>query len=347
MRVLHVMAGADAGGAETMMLDGVLALSDAGVEQRVVTRGAPDRIAAIRAAGVPVDEASFDKIWRFPTQAKIGAAIKALDPDVIHYWMGRAGMFAPAAHREKSLGWYGGYYKLSRFKNCAWQAGVTKDIARHIVEQGAPAERVSVLHTFAAIEDAAPVSRAGFDTPADAPVVLALARLHWKKGIDTLLDAVAQLPGVYAWIAGSGPLEAELKQRATSLGLDDRVRWLGWRTDRAALLGACDVVAFPSRYEPFGTVTVEAWAAGKPLVVADAAGPAATVTNEVNALLVPKDNVDALRDALKRVLEDAELARNLVTNGKRAYEAGFTKQAFVRAAMALYEKIRGGSPEAH
>lgn len=343
MKVLHVMAGADAGGAETMMLDGVLALADAGVEQRVVTRGEKNRIDAIRAAGVPVDEASFDKLWRFPTQGKIRRAIKEFAPDVIHYWMGRAGMFAPAQYREKSLGWYGGYYKLSRFRNCAWQAGVTKDIARHIIEQGAPADRVSTLHTFAAIEDAAPVSRADFDTPADAPVVLALARLHWKKGIDTLLDALAQMPGVYGWIAGSGPLEAELKARATSLGIDDRIRWLGWRTDRAALLGACDLVAFPSRYEPFGTVTVEAWAAGKPLVVADAAGPAATVTNEVDALLVPKDDVGALRDAMKRVLDDAGLANTLVANGKRAYEAGFTRQAFVRAAMALYEKIRSSA----
>jgi glycosyltransferase involved in cell wall biosynthesis len=340
MRVLHVMAGADAGGAETMMLDGVLALADAGIEQRVVTRGEKNRIDAIRAAGVTVGEASFDKLWRFPTQGKISRAISEFSPDVIHYWMGRAGMFAPAQYREKSLGWYGGYYKLSRFRNCAWQAGVTKDIARHIIEQGAPADRVSTLHTFAAIEEAAPVSRGDFNTPADAPVILALARLHWKKGIDTLLDALAQLPGVYGWIAGSGPLEAELKARAASLGLDDRVRWLGWRTDRAALLGACDVVAFPSRYEPFGTVTVEAWAAGKPLVVADAAGPAATVTNDVDALLVPKDNVEALRDALQRVLEDADLSRTLVANGKRAYEAGFTKQAFVRAALALYERIR-------
>jgi hypothetical protein len=343
MKVLHVMAGADAGGAETMMLDGVLALADAGVEQRVLTRGEKNRIDAIRAAGVPVDEASFDKLWRFPTQSKIARAIKEFAPDVIHYWMGRAGMFAPAQYREKSLGWYGGYYKLSRFRNCAWQAGVTKDIARHIIEQGAPADRVSTLHTFAAIEDAAPVPRADFDTPADAPVVLALARLHWKKGIDTLLDALAQMPGVYGWIAGSGPLEAELKARATSLGIDDRIRWLGWRTDRAALLGACDLVAFPSRYEPFGTVTVEAWAAGKPLVVADAAGPAATVTNEVDALLVPKDDVGALRDAMKRVLDDAGLANTLVANGKRAYEAGFTRQAFVRAAMALYEKIRSNA----
>ncbi len=339
MRVLHVMAGADTGGAETMMLDGTLALAEAGVAQHVITRAAPDRIAALRATGVPVDEASFDKIFRLPTTLKINSAIAKFKPDVLHYWMGRAGMFAPAAQKSRSLGWYGGYYKLSRFRNCAWQAGVTSDIARHIVEQGAPADHVSTLHVFANIEPTPPLDRAAFDTPDDAPLVLALARLHWKKGIDTLLDALAGMPGVYAWIAGTGPLEAELKAQCTKLGLDDRVRWLGWRTDRAAMLGACDVVAFPSRYEPFGTVTPEAWAAGRPLVVADAAGPKATVTDEVDALLVPKDNADALRASIMRVLEDADLRCSLVAHGRRSYEAGFTKQAFVRAAMALYQKI--------
>lgn len=341
MRVLHVMAGAKEGGAETMMLDAALALANAGVSQYVVTRGdSASRIEALMAAGVPLSIARFDRFWRGETDAKIKAGHDAIQPDVIHYWMGRAGEFAPRRWRAKSLGWYGGYYKLSRFKNCAWHAGVTRDIARHIVDQGAPADRVSVLHTYANIVPAPPASRAALATPEDAPVVLALARLHWKKGIDTLIDALAALPGVYGWIAGAGPLEAELKARANAAGLDDRIRFLGWRDDRAALLAACDVVAFPSRYEPFGTVTVEAWAAGKPLVVADAAGPAATVTHNENALLVPKDDVAALRDAIRTVLEDAETARRLVENGRRAYEAGFTQTAFVRAAMALYERIR-------
>jgi hypothetical protein len=340
MRVLQVMAGADAGGAETMFLDGVTALAEAGVAQHVITRGTPARLEVLRNAGVPVDEASFDKLVRFPTTDTIKAAIKTFQPDVLHFWMGRAGTFAPAATRAKSLGWYGGYYKPSRFRNCAWHAGVTRDIERHIVEQGVPADHASTLLVFANIETAPPLDRAVFDTPNDAPLVLALSRLHEKKGIDTLLDALAQLAGVYAWIAGSGPIEAELKAQCTRLGLDDRVRWLGWRTDRAALLGACDIVAFPSRYEPFGAVTVEAWAAERPLVVADAAGPKATVTNESDALLVPKDDPVALRTALKRVVDGKELRAKLIANGKRSYEAGFTKQAFVRAAMTLYERIR-------
>jgi len=348
MRVLHVMAGAKEGGAETMMLDGALALAEAGVEQHVVTRAdAPDRLDALRAAGVAVTTARFDKFWRGETSAKIKAAHDALQPDVIHYWMGRAGEFAPRRWRAKSLGWYGGYYKLSRFRNCAWHVGVTSDIARFIIEQGAPADRVGVLQTYANIEAAPPVSRESLSTPDDAPVVLALARLHWKKGIDTLIDALADLPGVYGWIAGAGPLEAELKARASAAGLDGRIRFLGWRTDRSALLAACDVVAFPSRYEPFGTVTVEAWAAGKPLVVANAAGPAATVTPDQDALLVARDDVRALRDAIRRVLEDAETAHRLVENGRRAYESGYTRQAFVRSAMALYDKIKVAAAAGH
>jgi glycosyltransferase involved in cell wall biosynthesis len=295
---------------------------------------------------VPYTIADFDKIWREPTKNAIRAAADKFRPDVLHYWMGRAGTFAPKKYRERSVGWYGGYYKLDRFKNCAWHVGMTKDIARHIREQGAPEGRVSVLNSYANLEPAPPTPRATLDTPDGAPALLTLARLHWKKGIDTLLEALAELPGVYAWIAGEGPLEDELKAMAKKLGVSDRVRWLGWRTDRANLMAACDVVAFPSRYEPFGNVTIEAWAAGKPLVVADAAGPAATVTHEHDALLVPKDNPEALREALKRVIEDAELAKRLVENGTRTYQAHFTKTAFVRASMALYEKIRRGAQEA-
>ncbi|MGE0044981.1 MAG: glycosyltransferase [Hyphomonadaceae bacterium] len=345
MRVLHVIAGAKEGGAETMMLDGAVALAEAGVESHAVIRAAHEgRIATLEQAGVGVTRASFDPLFRFTTDLALARAIRRFAPDLIHYWMGRAGSFAPARWRERNLGWYGGYYKLARFKHCAWHAAVTSDIVRNIIAQGAPSDQVSVLPTYANIERAAPVDRASLDTPADAMVVLSLARLHWKKGIDTLLDAMRELPGIYCWIAGDGPLEAELKAQATRLGLDDRVRFLGWRNDRAALLAACDVVAFPSRYEPFGNVTPEAWAAGKPLVVADAQGPAATVTNEEDALLVAKDDVKALAAALKRVIEDKALAAKLVANGARVYQEKYTRAAFVREALALYDRMLSALP---
>ena len=167
--------------------------------------------------------------------------------------------------------------------------------------------------------------------------------MHSDKGLDTLLAAAADLAGVYFWIAGAGPLESELKSQARRLGVTERVRFLGWREDRASLLAACDLVAFPSRVEPFGNVVIEAWAARRPLVVADAVGPVATVRHEADALLVPRDDPAALRDALRRVISDKSLALRLVENGSRAYETRFTKPAFVKASLALYERMIAAS----
>ncbi len=340
MRVMHVLAGAKEGGAENIMLESVLALAEAGLEQHVVTR--PEnafRIESFESAGIGVDTATFNKAWKPPTRKTIAAAITRFKPDVIEYWMGRAGQFAPAEHRARSIAWYGGYYKLERFTHCEWHIGLTIDLLRHIREQGVSDDRSGIVHTYADFTGEAPVSRASLETPEDAPVALALARLHEKKGLDTLLDAALQLPQLYVWIAGDGPLEEELKAHSTHNGLDDRVRFLGWRNDRGALLAACDLVAFPSRYEPFGTVTVDAWAASRPLVAADAVGPAAYVKDGENGLLIPKNDVDALANAMRRVIEDKALAEKLIAGGRASYEAQFTKAAFQRDSLAFYEKV--------
>lgn len=340
MRVMHVMAGAPEGGAENIMLESVCALAGAGLQQFVVTRPNNQfRLDMFASAGIGYATCGFSPAWPFPTQRKISQAIARFRPDVIEYWMGRAGQFAPAKHRARSIGWYGGYYKLDRFSNCDWHIGLTKDLLRHIREQGVADDRSMIVHTYADFTDAVPTDRASLDTPADAPVALALARLHEKKGLDTLLDAARLVDGLYVWIAGGGPLDGALKAQAKALNLTDRVRFLGWRNDRGALLAACDLVAFPSRYEPFGTVTVDAWAAGRPLIAADAVGPAAYVEDGVSGLIVPKNDDETLAGAMRRVIGDKALADRLVAGGQAAYEDQFTKAAFVRDSLAAYERI--------
>jgi glycosyltransferase involved in cell wall biosynthesis len=169
-----------------------------------------------------------------------------------------------------------------------------------MVERGVPRATAHYVPTFPTIEAGPPVGRGGLATPADATVLLTLSRLHEKKGLDIFLAALTALPGCIAWIAGDGPLEAELKALAARLGVADRVRFLGWRTDRGALLAAADVCVLPSRWEPFGTVMLEAWAAGTPLIAAASQGPAALISDGVNGLLVPVDDAPALAAADRR-----------------------------------------------
>lgn len=339
MRVLHAIAGAEFGGAETIAQDTIAALAEAGIEQHVVTRPWPiatERFAAMR---VPVTPFGFSRLdsWRRGGFLKWEA--EKFRADIVHAWMSRAASFVPADLPCPAIGWFGGYYDLKYYRHCDAGFGMTADLVAHIVKGGMPSERVFEIHSFGTLDAAPPASRQALATPADAPLVLMMARLHGKKGIDTMLHALARCPGLYLWIAGDGPKGEEYRALATKLGLDSRVRFLGWRTDRAALYGAADMVALPSRYEPFGTVITEAWAASRPLIASRAAGASAYVHDGIDGLLVPIDDAAALAQAMTRLAQDRDLRARLVAGGRAAYESGFTKEAVVTSLLAAYETV--------
>lgn len=339
MKILHIMAGADVGGAETFFIDAIEALAETTCEQRVITRpNNQHKIDTIKKHNIPLETAGFSNIWPFPTSRTINKQIKDFQPDIVHHWMGRAGAFSQSGNHV-NLGWYGGYYKPERFKHCTHHAGVSRDIVRHIKEQGVAEQNAHLLHIYAEFEKGTPLNRADFDTPEDAPLLLALARLHVKKGLDVLLKSLIDVPEAYLWIAGSGPLEQELKAQMKELGLENRVRFLGWRTDRENLLATCDVCVFPSRYEPFGAVVIEAWGTEKPLIAAKSQGPKAYVTHEQDGLLVEIDDVKGLSEAINRVITDKVLADQMVKNGLKSYQEGFTREVFKKNVLKLYEKI--------
>jgi glycosyltransferase involved in cell wall biosynthesis len=341
MKVLHLMAGASTGGAETYCIDALLALQKSGIQQMLLTRAQTQRLLELKNAGVEIRTAAFGNILRGGTKRTLQNAIAEFQPDIIQYWMGRAASYAvPGSH--KNIGWFGGYYDLKRYKYMDAYVGVSYDIARHVREAGAPADKVFTIHTIADLPTAQLLRRAEFNTPEHAPLLLALARLHPKKGIDVLLKSLKDLPAAYLWIAGDGPIKKELKKLSRDLGVDDRVQFLGWRNDRAALLATCDVCVFPSRYEPFGTVMVEAWAAGKPLVAAAAAGPKAYVKDGENGLLVPIDDVDALTYAIARVMSDRELCEKIIVGGHETYETSFTPAVMVDAYQKLFDRLHKG-----
>jgi glycosyltransferase involved in cell wall biosynthesis len=340
MRVLHLIAGSPIGGAETYAQDAILALAERGVTQKVVCRPHPIPMARYAEAGVPAAPFGFSLTDRLLGGSRVLAAqARDFKADLVHAWMGRAASFVAADLPMPALGWFGGYYDLKYYRNVDGFVGVTHDIVRHIEASGAPRERSFVVHTFGDLPDSPPVDRATFQTPEGRPVVLVLSRMHVKKGIDTIIRAMAKLPDAYLWLAGDGPEKKTYETLAADLGLADRIRFLGWRTDRKALLEACDVCALPSRYEPFGTVIAEAWATGKPLVASRAAGASQYVRDGETGLLCDIDDVDGLADRIAAVLADPGLAARITAGGAREYERAFSRQASTDAMLKVYERM--------
>ena len=109
-----------------------------------------------------------------------------------------------------------------------------------------------------------------------------------------LLDAVAQVKGRYLWLAGEGPLRRGLERQASSLGIKERVRFLGWRDDAAALLAACDMLVCSSRSEPLGNTIIEAWAARRAVIACAASGPVELIRSGETGLLVPVNDAAKL-----------------------------------------------------
>jgi glycosyltransferase involved in cell wall biosynthesis len=188
----------------------------------------------------------------------------------------------------------------------------------------------------------APTDRASLDTPKEAPLLLAMGRLHDAKAHDVALEALAEIPDAYLWIAGVGPLETKLKAMAAAMGVDRRVRFLGWRTDPSALYGAADVCVFPSRYEPLGNVVIQAWAHGLPVVAAASQGPAALIREDVDGLLAPIDDAPALAAAVRRLLDDRGFAQRLADAGQRRVASDFSEAAVVDQWRRLFAEYGAG-----
>jgi len=342
MRILHIMASSALGGAETYSTDVMLSLHQAGVNQCVVMAKKAPRFAELATAGIRMAPWVL-AIPLIPVQRILTRfLINREKPDIVHTWMRRGAALAGKWDPKKKpviIGWFGGYYDTSKFKNCAHLVGVTKDIVAHMIKNGVAKDRALFIPTFPDITSLPPIDRATLATAPDAKVLLALSRLHPKKGLDTLLTALQNLPDCIVWLAGDGPLRRELETLAKKLGVINRVRFLGWRTDRAALLRAADICVLPSRYEPFGTVILEAWAAGTPLVACASAGPAAHVEDGVTGLLTPIDDAPALNAALRRALDDQDLRRRLTTQGYAAYIKDFTRESVTRQWIAFYKSL--------
>jgi glycosyltransferase involved in cell wall biosynthesis len=346
-RLLQAIAGAHHGGAETFFVRLVTALNRAGETQRVLIRRDSARSQILRAAGVGVAELAFGGPFDLTTRRAFRREIAVWRPDVVLTWMSRATRLCPRGDFVH-VARLGGYYDLKYYRRCDRLIGNTRAIVDYAVTKGWPRDRIDYLPNF--VPDAgAGGSRGALSLvgPGNAPLGLALGRLHPNKGFALLLEALAETREVRLAIAGDGPLRAALEQLAGGLGIADRVSFLGWREDVPELLANADFLVCPSLHEPLGNVVIEAWSAGLPVVATASDGPAGLIEDEVSGLLVPLPDQPgggprALARAIERLCRDDVLHARLGQTGRRVYEAEFTEKAVIARYRGFFEELAPG-----
>lgn len=171
-------------------------------------------------------------------------------------------------------------------------------------------------------------------------IVFFIGRLVYEKGVQVLLDAVpkvlARIPDAKFIVAGAGPNEKELRHRAAAMGAADRVIFVGFVDDqiRNSFYRIANAAVFPSLYEPFGIVALEAMAAGTPVVVSDIGGFAEIVQHGKNGLTTYVGNSQSLADNIVAILDAPALAKKL---RDQAYEDVTTKYQWSRIAEQTEE----------
>ena len=214
--------------------------------------------------------------------------------------------------------------------------------------EGIPARYIDVIYNGVDMSRFSPGAdrsavRGELGLPEDALVVGTVGRLSADKGgQDHLIRAVAGVrrdhPAVRLLVVGDGPLRSGLEElAATELG--DAAQFTGQRTDVARLLGAMDVFVLPSLREALPIAVLEAMAMRLPAVATRVGGVPEVVEDGATGFVVPPGDEVALRAALARLVDDAELRDRLGAAGQAHVHAHFTLQQMVRQVEHLYDGL--------
>jgi glycosyltransferase involved in cell wall biosynthesis len=221
---------------------------------------------------------------------------------------------------------------------------VSHDLARRLNQRlHIPIRKMQVIHNGISAEAFRPANASDLaaapHTTGGRPVVLTVARLDQQKGLNYLLEAAAQVPEAQFVLAGEGPERAALEAQAARLGLQDRVRFLGYRPDIPELLAGCDLFVLPSLYEGLPLSVLEAMAVGKPVIATAIGGTDEAVVPEQTGLLVPAADPAALARAIRQLLADPPLARRLALAGQARVAAQFSVDQMVQQVTQVYREL--------
>jgi len=208
-----------------------------------------------------------------------------------------------------------------------WCPGIAEKIA--VIPNGIP------LETF---ETAQPATLP--DVPCDGTRLVFVGRFEPQKDHATLLRAVTAVPDTHLLLVGDGPLRPHIEHMAQSLGIRDRITFLGWRGDVAAVLKASDIYVHSTNSDGFGIAACEAMAAGLPVIASNVPGLAELVTGA--GILFPPGDDKALAGQLTALIKSPEQRRAMNLAGRQRARQ-FSIESTVDNCVGMYESVLLGS----
>lgn len=244
--------------------------------------------------------------------------------------------------------------RLTRLRTCLVRrilpridrlVAVSRAVRRDLVDRfGVDPDRCTVIHNSIDTDRVSRLARAELPREVendDRALVVSAGRLEPEKNFPLLIEAFASAADARQArlvILGEGRERRSLEELVRRLGLEDRVELPGFRANPFPCMQAATVFAFLSNHEGFGNAIVEAMACGAPVVCTDFPAATEIITDGEDGLLVPRGDVKAAADALRRVLADAQLRARL-SQAARQRAAAFDNRRVARVYDELFRQV--------
>lgn len=363
LRVVMLITRADQiGGAHLHVADLAAALRDRGHGVEVWVGGEGPYLLALAERAVPFRR--LDHLTRpirphadLRALLEIRALLRRERPDVLSTYSAKAGLLGrlaavgtgvPAIFTAHGWAFTEGTSPLAKGPfllaemigaSVADRIVTTCEFDRQLAVRHRVAPASKIVNIYNGVHDVDP--GLGADPAADPPRVIAVQRFEPQKDHATLLEALAGLreqEWALDWI-GDGAQLSEARSLAAELGIADRIRWLGLRSDVPELLARAQVFALTSRWEGFPFSILEAMRAGLPVVATAVAGVPESVEDGVTGFTVPREEPAAVREALARLIRDSALRVGMGEAGRSRYEERFTYDRMLDENESLLREV--------